>query len=120
MGKLTTVLDGVEYPLATTLRVAYVVQGQHNHKAYTEVFQGIGDMTLEDQIRIIYAAFKVANKEQVFVWTDDKFVNYYLDNYGLKQVMNQLQDIIQGIMGVDTQVDATAATTSEDSTLSGN
>lgn len=30
-------LNGTEYPLATTLRVAYKIQGQHNHKAYSKI-----------------------------------------------------------------------------------
>ena len=45
---------GTDFPLATTLRVAYNVQGQHNHKPYTEVFKDIGDMTVEDQLGIIW------------------------------------------------------------------
>ena len=36
---MTTTINGTEYSLGTTLRVAYKVQGQHNHKPYTEVFQ---------------------------------------------------------------------------------
>ena len=51
---------GTDFPLATTLRVAYNVQGQHNHKPYTEVFKDIGDMTVEDQLGIIYCSFKCA------------------------------------------------------------
>lgn len=106
-----TVIDGQEYPLATTLRVAYMVQGQHNHKPYTEVFKGIGDMTVEDQIGILYAAFCCANPGVQDIktgkmrpqFTRDEFQNYYLDNYNLKDLMDQLQEVIQGIMGTTAE-----------------
>lgn len=102
-----TVIDGQEYPLATTLRVAYMVQGQHNHKPYTEVFKNIGDMTVEDQIGILYAAFCCANPGVQDIktgkmrpqFTREEFQNYYLDNYNLKDLMDQLQGVIKGIMG---------------------
>lgn len=96
-----TVINGVEYPLATTLRVAYLVQGQHNHKPYTEVFKDIGDMSIEDQIGIIYCAFKCANTDSTVIIPKQNFIDYYLDNFTLKEVINQLQEIVKGIMGED-------------------
>ena len=104
-----TTINGVEYPLATTLRVAYLVQGQHNHKPYTEVFKDIGDMSIEDQIGIIYCAFKCANTDSTVVIPKQSFIDYYLDNFTLKEVINQLQEIVKGIMGEDlTEEDADA------------
>ena len=41
---VTTTINGVDYELATTLRVAYKVQGQHNHAPYSKVFSEISDM----------------------------------------------------------------------------
>ena len=117
-----TVIDGQEYPLATTLRVAYMVQGQHNHKPYTEVFKGIGDMTVEDQIGIIYAAFCCANPSVQDIktgkmrpqFTREEFQNYYLDNYNLKDLMDQLQEVIKGIMGTtDEEFEAVRGNTSD-------
>lgn len=92
-------INGVDYPLATSLRVAYKVQGQHNHKAYSKVFAEIGDMALEDQINILYAAFQVANPEAKM--TQREFLDYYLDHFNLKVVMDQVKEVIQGIMGMD-------------------
>lgn len=99
---MTIMFNGTEYSLATTLRVAYKVQGQHNHKPYTEVFQNIGNMTLEDQIGILYAAFECANPEQARFVTRQIFLDYYLDNYTLEQMMEQLKSVIEGITGVHT------------------
>ena len=109
---LTTIINGAEYPLSTTLRVAYKVQGQHNHKPYTEVFKGMGDMTLEQQINILYASFQCANPEQAKFITAQAFLDYYLDNYNLKVVMDQLQAVIEGIMG--TELESQDKTTTED------
>lgn len=90
---------GTDFPLATTLRVAYNVQGQHNHKPYTEVFKDIGDMTVEDQLGIIYCAFKCANPDTIV--TRAQLQDYLLDNMNLKDMLDVLQDIIKGIMGTD-------------------
>lgn len=98
---LTVKIKGVEYPLSTKLRVAYKVQGQHNHKPYTEVFKSIGDMVLEDQIGILYAAFECANPDQVFVIKRQDFLDAYLDEYNLKIMMDHIQGVIKGIMGED-------------------
>ena len=92
-------INGVDYSLATTLRVAYKVQGQHNHKAYSKVFAEIGDMSLEDQIGILFAAFQVANPEVKL--TQPQFLDHYLDNYNLKVLMDQVKEVIQGIMGTE-------------------
>ena len=90
-------INGTEYTMATTLRVAYKVQGQHNHKAYSKVFSEIGDMTLEDQIGILFASFQVGNPESRMSQKD--FLDYYLDNFNLKVIMDQVKEVIQGIMG---------------------
>jgi hypothetical protein len=106
MSNLTVEINGREYPLATTLRVAYKIQGQHNHKPYTEVFKQMGDMHVEDQIGIMYAAFECANPKEALTLKRKDFENYYLDNYNLKDLMNQLQGVIKGIMGEDFFEDA--------------
>jgi hypothetical protein len=98
---LNVKINGVEYPLATTLRVAYKVQGQHNHKPYTEVFRAIGEMHLEDQIGILYASFECANPSEVFKIKRQDFLDSYLDTYNLKTMMGHIQEVIKGIMGED-------------------
>lgn len=92
-------LNGTEYPLATTLRVAYKIQGQHNHKAYSKIFSEVGDMSLEDQIGLLYAAFQIANPEVKIL--QQAFLDNYLDNYNLKVLMDQIKELIQGIMGTE-------------------
>lgn len=98
---LTVKINGGEYPLACTLRVAYKIQGQHNHKPYTEVFKSIGEMHLEDQIGLLYAAFECANPGEVFKIKRQDFLESYLDTYNLKIMMEHIQSVIKGIMGED-------------------
>lgn len=99
MNKPVTIINGTEYPLATTLRVAYEAQGCNNHKPYTEVFKSIGDMTLEKQLEILYISFKVANPELALTLTKQDFLNYYYDHFNLGEMMMQLQGVIKGITG---------------------
>lgn len=96
-------INDKEFPLATNLRVAYKVQSQHNHKPYTAVFQSIGDMAIEEQIDILYAAFTVANPDMALTMTQKNFLNYCLDNFNLKEVMKMLTGVIKGITGKDEE-----------------
>lgn len=93
------IIQGTEYELSTKLRVAYKVQGQNSHKPYTEIFSSIGDMPIEKQIGILYCAFEVANPEVAKSLTFMDFLNWYLDNCTVEFIMDQLQDIIGGILG---------------------
>lgn len=98
---LTIVINGKTYDLATTLRVAYIVQGQHNHKSYLEIFESIDSMTLEQQIGLVYAAFQAANPEEAKFVKPNDFLNSFLDSYNLKELMDYVKEIIKGIMGKD-------------------
>ena len=106
----TTQINGMEYELSTKLVVAYKVQGCNNHKPYTEVFQNLGDMPLEKQIEILYVAFQVANPEVAKSMPFMSFLSYYLENYKLKQVMDQLQGVVKGVLGEEDPAPATQDT----------
>lgn len=112
--KVVTIINGTEFELSTRLRVAYKVQGCHNHKPYSEVFQDIGKMTLEQQLEILFVAFQDANPEVSLTFNKKAFQEYYLENFKLKQVMNQLQGVIKGIMGDDETPENQEDDTSED------
>lgn len=88
-----------DYEVATTLRVAYELQGQHNHKPYGEVLKNFNALTIEDQIGLIYAAFKIKNPDEAKAITRTTFCSWFLDNVSLKQVMKYAKEIIQGISG---------------------
>ena len=108
---ITLEFRGQVYPLSTTLRVAYEVQGQHNHKPYTQVFEAMGDMKVEEQIGIVWAAFKCANKEYIASTgiNQKTFLEEFLDTCNLKDLMNLLEKIVGGIMGEDLSKDKQTA-----------
>ncbi len=102
-------MNDTEYPLASNLRVAYKVQGEYNHKPYTEVFAAVGDMPVEQQLKIIYIAFAIANPEAATSVPFKDFLDYWLDNYNLQDLMSALMGVIQGVMGdklVNTALEA--------------
>lgn len=115
---VTTTINGIEYELATTLRVAYKVQGQHNHKPYSKVFSDIGDMCIEDQIGILFCAFQVGNPDNIM--SKQSFVDYYLDNMNLKQIMDQLKAVIQEITGFEDAPEQNQATSQKEAAEQGN
>ena len=100
-------INGTEYPMATTLRVAYLVQGQHNHKPYSEVFQNIGNMSIEDQIGILYCSFSCANPDKSKTMDRLTFQNALLDSpdMTLSKVMKLITELIKSIMGDDLPKD---------------
>lgn len=99
MNNLSIVFQGQAYPLATTLRVAFMVQGQNDHKPYAEIFKDVGTMPVEKQIDIVYAAVVCANKDFAKACTAQSFRDYYLDNYNLKDLLAHLEAVVKGIMG---------------------
>lgn len=106
---LNITIGTTEYELATTLRVAYLVQGQNNHKSYVELFQEIDKMTLEQQVGIVYAAFVAANPNQKKTITQNDFFEYFLDNYTISELMKYVSKIIEGIMGKDLEEEVESA-----------
>lgn len=93
---LTIQVGERELQLATNLRVAFKVQGQHNHKPYMEIFREMSGMKLENQIKILYAAYQVQNGESAM--TETEFMNMMFDNFNLADLMILLGDLVNGIM----------------------
>ena len=104
----TIMINGNEYTLARNLRVAYELQGQHNHKSYTQILSEINTMTLEQQLDMIYIAFKVKNPEDAKTFTKEMFRKYILDSddFTVTTIMTLISDIIAGILGQDISGDA--------------
>lgn len=96
MNTINVKIGEKEYTLATTLRVAYILQGMNNHKSYLDIFKEIDKLPLEKQIEFMYAAYTVATPEAI---SKDEFLNICLDNLNLSDVMKYIKDIISGITG---------------------
>lgn len=103
---MTININGNTFEMATTLRVAYKVQGQHNHEPYAKVFENIGNMTVEDQLGILYCSFACANPEYSKTYSQLDFTNYCLDHMNLAEMLEKLKELIEGIMG--TKIDEPA------------
>lgn len=111
---------GKNYAIKTNLRVAYIIQGQHNHKPYADVFQSVGDMPVEQQIAIVYAGFAAANPDEAKIITREAFTDDFLDNNDVSVLMELLQGIIEGIMGESLTKKAAPITGVEVKTEQGN
>lgn len=115
---LTVNIQGTEYSLANTLRVAYKVQGCNNHKPYSQVFKEVGDATLEKQIEVLFCAFQVANPESKMKFQE--FLDHYLDNFSLRDVLAQVKEVVEGIMGKDEDEETSDNNTTADTESEGN
>ena len=89
-------INGQSYTIATTLRVAYELQGMNNHKPYLDIFKEIEKMTIEKQIDFMYAGYKIAN---VMPMSQQEFRDMCLDNLDLMSIMDCIKSIIEGITG---------------------
>ena len=98
---VTINLNGNEYPLACNLRVAYVLQNQHNHESYSSILSRVGEMPLAQQLDVIYAAFQIANPATAKTFTRELFRMYILDHaeFNASVILNIIKDIISGILG---------------------
>ena len=101
--KPTICINGEVYPLATTLRVAFKIQSQNEHRPYSEVFQELAEMPVEKQVDMVFASFATANPEVAATFSLIPFRDYFLDNFNIKELMEILGSIINGIMGKDDE-----------------
>lgn len=108
-------LGDKEYELATTLRVAYKIQGMNDNKPYLDVFANIGNAGLEDQINLLYAAFSIGNPEEAKTITQKIFLNNVLDEgLHVDDLIEMLNAVTEGIMGPKLIADAKKSREGED------
>ena len=118
---LTINLNGNEYTLACNLRVAYVLQNRHNHESYSSILSRVGEMPLEQQIDVVYAAFQIANPETAKTFTREMFRTYVLDHdeFNASVILQMIKKIISGILGKKLPDEAPDETTSDKNAESG-
>lgn len=81
-----------ELECVTTLRVAMNIQKEFK-KPYMVVLKNIENLDLEEQIKILYLGLKLANNELKF----EDFKNYILDEVGLEQLGEYLEEFVNGL-----------------------
>ena len=118
---VTINLNGNEYPLACNLRVAYVLQNQHNHESYSSILSRVGEMPLEQQIDILYIAFQVANPETAKTFTREMFRTYILDHdeFNAYVMLDMIKRIVSGILGKELSNEDPDETASDKNAESG-
>lgn len=109
-------LNGTDYTLATNLRVAYLLQQQHNHEAYSSILSRVGEMPLEHQLDLIYTAFQVANPDVAKTFTKEMFRCYIFDHeeFTASVIIKLIKGIIAGILGKDVKELEEGATSAQD------
>jgi len=108
MNNVVIKLGGTEYPMCTTLRAAYAIQGKFGHKPYTQIFKDFNTMDLESQIKMLYAAYELANKDSGSLMSLSKFQEAILDEYGLLDLFDVVNDLMECIMAGNLSPDEVA------------
>ncbi len=91
---MNIVINGQEYPMKTSLRVAYQLQSEFGHKPYMQILQEVDKMKLEQQIKLLYISFNLANPN---VMTFNQFLDYFLDEGAFVQVTKKMAELIEAI-----------------------
>lgn len=100
------VLDGVEQPLSTTLRVMYKFQGYNNHEPYMALVTQMDKLPIEQQISFLYCAATVADDTLEKRYSRDKFINSMLDNPEVNgnYILTRVYSIINKTLGINSGV----------------
>lgn len=94
MNEVKITYKGQEYVLCTTLRTAYTIQNQFGHKPYLKVFNELDNMVLEQQVRLLYIAFNLANPD---VCTEKEFFEDMLDSGSIIALNTTIAKLIEAI-----------------------
>lgn len=96
---MTINYNGKEYPMNTTMRLAYKLQGENGHTPYLDVISNIGDKPVEEQVAVLYTSFVLANPDEAKFISKKDFLDYYLDNVTIMDMMTQIKEVISLMMG---------------------
>lgn len=84
------------YELADTLRVVYSIKDITGAKNLREALQSLTALDVDDQIKLLYAAYK-ANKNNPAM-SQEEFKDLILDNCGVFAIMDMVNDLANGLM----------------------
>lgn len=89
-------IAGKDYELADTLRVIYDIKDITGAKNLREALQSLTALDVDDQIKLLYAAYK-ANKNNPIMSAND-FKDLILDNCGVFAITDMFNDLANGLM----------------------
>lgn len=85
-----------ELSLATTLRVAYALRDICGAKNLQGAISAIAQMDSEQQLELLYAAYKAANKENPIC--KEEFLDKVLDNLGVFAIADAVGEVAEGLL----------------------
>lgn len=85
-----------ELSLATTLRVAYALRDICGAKNLQGAISAIAQMDSEQQLELLYAAYKAANKENPM--RKEEFLDKVLDNLGVFAIADAVGEVAEGLL----------------------
>lgn len=89
-------IDNEKLSLATTLRVAYSLRDITGAKNLQEAIASIAHMDSEQQLELLYASYKAANKEAAM--PKGEFIDKVLDNVGIFALADAINAIAEGLL----------------------
>lgn len=89
---------------STTLRVVYEIQKEKNFKSLQETLQSLNQLTTDDQINLIYTAYKCDKNNTEFL-DKESFINTLLDTCGIYKLTEISTGIVEGLLfsGLSTE-----------------
>ena len=89
---------------ATTLRVVYFIQKEKGHSTFQETLNSLNQLTTDDQINLIYTAYKCDKNNKEFL-DKETFTDMLLDSCGVYKLTEIATEIVDGLLfsGLSTE-----------------
>lgn len=92
---VTVEVGNVKVELSDTLRVIYALKDITGAKGLREAMQSLGALDMDQQLQLIYAAYKAGNKEPL---SEEEFIGMLLDNCGVFAIADIIEKLSEGLM----------------------
>lgn len=92
---VTVEVGNVKVELSDTLRVIYALKDITGAKGLREAMQSLGVLDMDQQLQLIYAAYKAGNKEPL---SEEEFIGMLLDNCGVFAIADIIEKLSEGLM----------------------
>lgn len=91
-------MNGKTYELATSLRVVYALRDLTKAKSLQAAINSIGQLDLDGQLELLYAAYKAGGGKNDTVTTKEKFMDELLDTQGILTIADIINKVADGLL----------------------
>lgn len=91
-------MNGKTYELATSLRVVYALRDLTKAKSLQAAINSIGQLDLDGQLELLYAAYKAGGGKNDTVTTKEKFMDELLDTQGVLTIADIINKVADGLL----------------------